>query len=108
MAEGLEDRGELDERGLTEAVSELLSLLVDEATLVGLGWPAEGVESVLESVIKRCGHEPAPETTASHERLRHNVKLLFTVVIDDSAIKALLNNQTIDQVILHVLRLAKS
>lgn len=108
LVEGMEDRGELDERGLTEAVSELLTLLVDEATLVGLGWPAEGVESVLESVIKRCGHEPAPRTTPSHERLRHNVKLLFTVVIDDSAIKALLNNQTIDQVILHVLRLAKS
>ncbi|CAH1391032.1 unnamed protein product [Nezara viridula] len=108
LVDGLEEKGELDERGLTEAVSELLTLLVDEATLVGLGWPSEGVESLLESVIKRCGHDPAPRSTPSHERLRHNVKLLFTVVIDDSAVKALLNNQTIDQVILHVLRLAKS
>lgn len=104
----MEDKGEMDEHGLIDAVSELLNLLVDEATLKGLGWPSEGVEHVLESVIKRCGHDPAPRSTPSHERLRHNVKLLFTVVIDDSAIKALLNNQTIDQVILHVLRLAKS
>lgn len=31
----------------------------------------------------------------------------YQVVIDDSAVKTLLNNQTVDEVILHVLRLAK-
>ena len=41
-------------------------------------------------------------------RLRENAKLLFTVVIDDNAVKTLLNSQTVDEVILHVLRLAKS
>jgi KRAB domain-containing zinc finger protein len=41
-------------------------------------------------------------------RMRENAKLLFTVVIDDEAVKSLLNNQTVDEVILHVLRLAKA
>ncbi|BES99262.1 Protein suppressor of hairy wing [Nesidiocoris tenuis] len=108
LVEGMEDRSELDDKGLTDAVRELLTLLVDEATLRGLGWPEAGVESILEAVIRRCGHEPAPVSTPHHDRLRHNIKLLFTVVIDDSAVKALLNNQTVDEVILHVLRLAKS
>ncbi|XP_014248637.1 zinc finger protein 2 homolog isoform X3 [Cimex lectularius] len=108
IVEGLEDRAELDEKGLTDAVRELLTLLVDEATLRGLGWPEAGVEALLEAVIRRCGHEPASLSIPHHERLRHNIKLLFTVVIDDSAVKALLNNQSVDEVILHVLRLAKS
>uniref|UniRef100_A0A0A9XMQ0 C2H2-type domain-containing protein n=1 Tax=Lygus hesperus TaxID=30085 RepID=A0A0A9XMQ0_LYGHE len=108
LVDGMEDRTELDDKGLTDAVRELLTLLVDEATLRGLGWPEAGVESLLEAVIRRCGHEPAPGSTPHHDRLRHNIKLLFTVVIDDSAVKALLNNQTVDEVILHVLRLAKS
>ncbi|KAK9509161.1 hypothetical protein O3M35_006539 [Rhynocoris fuscipes] len=108
LVEGMEERKELDENGLIDAVRELLTLLVDETTLRDLGWPDAGVEALLEAVIKRCGHDPEPSTTPRHDRLRHNIKLLFTVVIDDSAVKALLNNQTVDEVILHVLRLAKS
>ncbi|XP_073996798.1 uncharacterized protein isoform X2 [Rhodnius prolixus] len=108
LVEGMEEREELDENGLVDAVRELLTLLVDETTLRGLGWPGAGVEALLEAVIRRCGHEPAPSSTPRHDRLRHNIKLLFTVVIDDSAVKALLNNQTVDEVILHVLRLAKT
>ncbi|CAB0010835.1 unnamed protein product [Nesidiocoris tenuis] len=102
LVEGMEDRSELDDKGLTDAVRELLTLLVDEATLRGLGWPEAGVESILEAVIRRCGHEPAPVSTPHHDRLRHNIKLLFTVVIDDSAVKALLNNQTVDEQYLSV------
>lgn len=97
------------EGALADSIRELLTLLVDEATLKAFGYPEEPVELLLESVIKRCGHQPvSAEDYGYTDRLRENAKLLFTVVIDDSAVKTLLNNQTVDEVILHVLRLAKS
>ncbi|CAG0900613.1 unnamed protein product [Darwinula stevensoni] len=99
----------MTESTLRESLSELLSLLVDEVTLKGFGWPDCPIDEVLEAVIKRCGHAPAPHNLYDLAgRLRHNAKLLFTVVIDDAAVKTLLNNQTVDEVIMHVLRLAKS
>jgi len=98
----------LTEANLVESVRELLTLLVDETTLKAFGWPDASVDKLLEAVIRRCGHQPAgfPEMPYA-DRLRENAKLLFTVVIDDTAVKTLLNNQTVDEVILHVLRLAK-
>lgn len=99
----------LSEQKLCDSIRELLSLLVDETTLKGFGWPDAPVDELLESVIKRCGHTPVKHDNYSYyDRLRENSKLLFTVVIDDNAVKTLLNNQTVDEVILHVLRLAKS
>ena len=98
----------LTEEKLMDAIRELLTLLVDDATLKGFGWPDAPVDQVLESVIKRCGHAPVnPDHYEYFSRLRENSKLLFTVVIDDHSVKTLLNNQTVDEVILHVLRLAK-
>ncbi|XP_059474666.1 zinc finger protein 436 isoform X1 [Neocloeon triangulifer] len=100
--------GSMSEKALSDSIRELLSLLVDEATLAAFGWPDETVDKLLEAVIRRCGHAPAlAEDYSPIDRLRENAKLLFTVVIDDSAVKTLLNNQTVDEVILHVLRLAK-
>lgn len=94
---------------LTDSIKELLTLLVDEATLRAFGWPDTPVDKMLDAVIKRCGHQPASDEDFDYiGRMRENAKLLFTVVIDDDAIKALLNNQTVDEVILHVLRLAKN
>jgi len=94
---------------LCEAIEELLSLLLDEPSLKSFGWPNAPVDEVLEAVIKRCGHTPASADGYSyHERLRENSKLLFTVVIDDNSVKSLLNNQTVDEVIMYVLKLAKS
>ncbi|KAK8772839.1 hypothetical protein V5799_012630 [Amblyomma americanum] len=94
---------------LCESIRELLGLLVDEPTLKGFGYPDKPVDELLEAVIRRCGHSPAsPDDYNYMDRLRENSKLLFTVVIDDNAVKTLLNNQTVDEVILHVLRLAKS
>lgn len=60
--------------------------------------------------FSRCGHLPAEqsEQVTYMDRLRENSKLLFTVIIDDATVKTLLNNMTVDEVILHVLRLAKS
>ncbi|XP_071450833.1 zinc finger protein ZFP2 isoform X2 [Hetaerina americana] len=102
--------GSLSETALADSVRELLTLLVDDATLRAFGWPDAPVDKLLEAVIRRCGHQPASPEDYSRpsDRLRENAKLLFTVVIDDSAVKTLLNNQTVDEVILHVLRLAKS
>ncbi|XP_042899609.1 uncharacterized protein [Parasteatoda tepidariorum] len=99
----------LSEKDLTENIRELLYLLIDEPTLIGFGWPDKPVDEVLELVIQRCGHTPVSRDHYVYmDRLRENAKLLFTVVIDDNAVKTLLNNQTVDEVILHVLRLAKT
>ncbi|XP_035211792.1 zinc finger protein 37-like isoform X1 [Stegodyphus dumicola] len=99
----------LSEKDLTDNIRELLYLLIDEPTLIGFGWPNKPVDEVLELVIQRCGHSPVSRDNYTYmDRLRENAKLLFTVVIDDNAVKTLLNNQTVDEVILHVLRLAKT
>ncbi|XP_033218126.1 uncharacterized protein LOC117173596 [Belonocnema kinseyi] len=73
------------------------------------GWPTEPVQDILEAVIRRCGHQPltGDSDLPFAERLRENVKLLFTVVIDDANVKSLLTTQTVDEVILHVLKLSK-
>lgn len=42
------------------------------------------------------------------DKLRENTKLLFTVVIDDAAMKKLVDSYSIDEVIMHVLQLGKS
>lgn len=98
-----------NELTLTDSVKELLTLLVDDATLKAFGWPDCPVDKLLDAVIKRCGHKPASEEDFDYlGRMRENAKLLFTAVIDDEAVKSLLNNQTVDEVILHVLRLARS
>jgi KRAB domain-containing zinc finger protein len=98
-----------NELTLTESIKELLTILVDEACLQDFGFPDAPVDKILDSVIKRCGHKPASEEDFDYiGRMRENAKLLFTVVIDDEAVKSLLNNQTVDEVILHVLRLAKA
>ncbi|XP_037051690.1 protein suppressor of hairy wing [Bradysia coprophila] len=93
---------------LTEKVKQLLNLLVDDDTLAELGWPEKSVEDVLSSVIEQCDQTPADYTTCPDyaTKIRENTKLLFTTVIDTDAIKELLNNQTIDEVILHVLKTA--
>lgn len=93
---------------LTEKVRQLLNLLVDDDTLTEFGWPEKSVEDVLSLVIEQCGDYPADYTTCPDyaTKIRENTKLLFTTVIDNDSIKELLNNQTIDEVILHVLKTA--
>lgn len=99
----------LSESELLSSIKELLGLLVEPATLKKLGWPNASVDGLLESVIKRCGQKPTShEDYSTCDRLRENCKLFFTVVIEDTTIKSLLNNRTVDEVIQHVLKLAKS
>lgn len=105
----------LSDEKLEEAIRELLTLLVDDSTLQEFGWPESPLEDVLESVIVRCGHEPASREAKEgekelslHDRMRENSKVLFSTVIDDESVKTLLSTQSLDEVILYVLELAKS
>lgn len=93
---------------LTENITKLLNLLVDEATLAELGWPSVECEAVLADVIAQCGQTPADRSTCPDYEtvMRENTKLLFTTVINNDSIKSLLNNHSVDEVILHVLKLA--
>lgn len=64
---------------------------------------------VLEEVIQNCGGQPVISKKMSRfDKLRENTKLLFTVVIDDAAMKKLVDSFSIDEVIMHVLQLGKS
>lgn len=96
---------------LKQSIAELLTILVDDDMLKEFGWPAAPVEDVLDSVIKRCGHKPAIENTDEAAdyitRMRENSKLLFTLVLDNDRINSLLNNHTVDEVIMYVLKISK-
>jgi len=60
-------------------------------------------------VFRRCGHKPVAAENATYmNKLRDNSQQLFSIIIDDAAIQTLLNNQTIEEVIEHVLKLAKA
>ncbi|CAK9813470.1 Protein suppressor of hairy wing [Anthophora quadrimaculata] len=94
---------------LLEAISDLLKILIDDETLQFFGWPGAPIQDILEAVIRRCGHQPLTSESNSllTERLRENIKLLFMVVIEDDTVKSLLTTNTIDDVIVHVLKLSK-
>uniref|UniRef100_A0A182RXB1 C2H2-type domain-containing protein n=1 Tax=Anopheles funestus TaxID=62324 RepID=A0A182RXB1_ANOFN len=87
-------------------ISELLQMLMGDDMLRSFGWPNAPVEEVLGRVIMGCGHQPAKgEEAGDHTtRMRENTKILFSVTMDDDDIKALLNNHTVDEVIMHVLK----
>lgn len=99
----------MDDDTLKDSVAKLLDLVVDVETLRKFGWPDASIETVLSNVIEECGQVPADYKTCSDYTtiIRENVKLLFTTVIDNDSIKQRLNNNTIDEVITHVLKLAK-
>lgn len=74
------------------------------------GWLQSPLQDVLEAVIRRCGHEPltADSDLLLPDRLRGNVKLLFNAVIEDENVKSLLTTQTVDEVIMHVLKISQT
>lgn len=99
----------MSDDALADAINQLLVLLVDEKTMKAFGWPRCKVDKILERVIRRCGHSPISSDELSYiECLRENTKVLLTVIIDDEAVKTLLNKQTVDEVILHILQLAST
>uniref|UniRef100_A0A182W0E4 C2H2-type domain-containing protein n=1 Tax=Anopheles minimus TaxID=112268 RepID=A0A182W0E4_9DIPT len=91
---------------LEQKISELLQMLMGDDMLRSFGWPNAPVEEVLGRVIMGCGHQPTKgEEVGDHTtRMRENTKILFSVTMDDDDIKALLNNHTVDEVIMHVLK----
>ncbi|GAB0087643.1 Protein suppressor of hairy wing [Sergentomyia squamirostris] len=95
---------------LKQSITKLLNILIDEETLQNLGWPLEPVEHVLSSLIRQCGHTPSDYTDCVDytSKMRENAKILFTVVIENDVIKSMLNNNTVDEVIMKVLNMAKS
>lgn len=99
----------MDDETLKESIGKLLNLLLDADMLSGFGWPTASVEHVLSEVIKQCGHKPADYDNCSDytTKMRENVKLLFTVVIDNDAFKSLMNNHTIDEVIHEILKMSE-
>ncbi|XP_058467623.1 protein suppressor of hairy wing [Malaya genurostris] len=96
----------LSDAVLKTKISELLCLLIGEETLVEFGWPTAPVEEVLSNVIQRCGHKPASDEDSGDctTHMRENTKILFALTMDDDNIKSLLNNHTVDEVIVDVLR----
>lgn len=102
----------LNDAELTVKVGELLKMLVDENILHSLGWPHKKAKcvDVLDEVLQQCGQEPVDDAACGGDygqKLRENTKLLFTTVIDNESIRELLNNHSVDEVILHVLKLVK-
>ncbi|XP_052901745.1 protein suppressor of hairy wing [Anopheles moucheti] len=91
---------------LERKISELLQMLMGDEMLRSFGWPNAPVEEVLGRVIMGCGHQPAKgEEVGDHTtRMRENTKILFSVTMDDDDIRSLLNNHTVDEVIMHVLK----
>lgn len=100
----------LSDDDLKENIATLLKTVVDEDVLTKFGYPKTPIEKVLSSVIKQCGQSPVDSSTCpdAGTKLRENVKLLFTSVIDDESIKEMLNNHTIDEVICHVIKLSET
>lgn len=100
----------LSDAELKENIVRLLKIVVDEDILIKFGYPKAPIERVLSSVIKQCGQSPVDNVTCPNlsSKLRENVKLLFTSVIDDESIKEMLNNHTIDEVVCHVIKLSES
>lgn len=101
---------QLTDAELKENIVRLLKIVVDEDILIKFGYPKAPIERVLSSVIKQCGQSPVDSATCPNlsSKLRENVKLLFTSVIDDESIKEMLNNHTIDEVVCHVIKLSES
>ncbi|XP_031785753.1 protein suppressor of hairy wing [Nasonia vitripennis] len=95
---------------LMKAITELLTILIEKETLELFGWLQSPLQDVLEAVIRRCGHEPltADSDLSLPDRLRGNVKLLFNAVIEDENVKSLLTTQTVDEVIMHVLKISQT
>ncbi|XP_011874702.1 PREDICTED: zinc finger protein 436-like isoform X1 [Vollenhovia emeryi] len=102
---------ELSTDELLTAILDLLRILIDEETLQLFGSPETPIQDILEAVIRRCGYEPitSEANVMLADRLRQNIKILFTVVIDtmnDETAKSLLTTKTVDDVILHVLEVS--
>lgn len=83
---------------------------MDSSALKTFGWPGNSVDSVLRAVLVNCGKEPVVnENEPLIQRLRLNVKNLFSFIVDDQvALETLFERRPIEQVLEQVINLAKS
>ncbi|UXI17730.1 neuralized protein [Sarcoptes scabiei] len=101
--------GKLKDGLLCQAVQELLQNIVDPIQLKSYGWPQQPVDKLLQMLIKNCNYEPeCSDDLNYYDRIRENVKRLFTMVIDDEALRISLNDQgtTVDALIVDILNAA--
>lgn len=89
---------------------ELLELLVDPNTLRNFGWPHFSPDAMLQAVLVKCGKEPFIDSKQPLiHRLRTNVKILFSFIVDDqAALETLFARRPIEQVLQQVIHLAKA
>lgn len=84
---------------------QLMGLLLDATTLDDFGYPKLPVVSILSAIIENCGGKPFDEPdTDEATKVRENVKLFFTLVMESEQIKSLLNNHTVDEVIQYIIK----
>jgi hypothetical protein len=89
----------------------LLGFLVDPSVLYNFGWPCISVDSILQSVLEKCGKMPLTSNyySSMNERLKANAKILFSFIIDDPiALESLFARRSIDNVLEEVISLARS
>lgn len=96
----------MNDSELSKNITKMLEILVGTDTLKSFGWPNESIELVLSLLIKQCGQLPNDSDSCDDfgTIMRENTKLLFSSVLDDDSLKTMLNNHTVDEVILHVIK----
>lgn len=96
----------MNENDLDENITKMMKILIGGETLQSLGWPNKSIEFVLSSLIEQCGQVPNDYDSCEDysTKMRENSKLLFMAVLDDETIKSMLNNHTVDEVIMHVIK----
>lgn len=100
----------LDDQVLTQRISELLQIVIEESLLKELGFGKKPIDDVLCSVLTQCSRKPMRKGETPDDdstRMRENTKQLFSMVLDEDHIKELLNNYTVDEVVTIVIRMAK-
>lgn len=97
--------GVMDDKTLKSTVSQLLRILAGEDFMKEFGWPNESIEHVLSSIIEHYAQVPVDSNSCADyaSEIRENVKILLTNIIDNEALKSMLNNHPIDEVINNIL-----
>lgn len=99
----------LKDDDLKRKVAELLEVVIEDCILKKMGYGVKPIEEVLASVIRQCSHTPLEMDDDEDEStiIRENVKRLFSLVLNEDHIKSLLNNYTVDEALLIVLKMSK-
>lgn len=95
----------LTDESLLAYTKQLLGILLDKTTLDDFGYPKASVATILNDIIEHCGARAFNETDADEPtKVRENMKLFFTLVLESEQIKTLLNNHSVDEVIQYLIK----